>query len=297
MLVARAAILFWGNERREDCDIPKEFWWAGGQAALKQDWRAGDFETWIDQRIHCRAYGVLFREADIDAIVPRPCPSPPSRPMNFATSHDCVNQLAEGAGIDPPEAAQRIARHCAASLIASRCSRMWWRTTDRYENEHEDELEGDVPDWFWEDCADHPDTIFDWRTGKISARTFTEDGPRKIILEGLQFDVGGVVALERMINAERDSGNLSKADDRPAVRAGRKRDAEKWDLWIAELAAHIHETGIPAGTAAQGQDELIAAIETRLAERGLPTLGRTTVQSAARAVLLRLRSAGNGNTG
>jgi hypothetical protein len=32
---------------RDEVEIPKQFWWAEGHAALNQNWAAGDFDTWI----------------------------------------------------------------------------------------------------------------------------------------------------------------------------------------------------------------------------------------------------------
>ena len=53
-------------------DIPKEFWWAEGHQALKQDWAAGDFSTWIEHRTHLKAFGVTFARADIEKLLPPP---------------------------------------------------------------------------------------------------------------------------------------------------------------------------------------------------------------------------------
>jgi hypothetical protein len=52
-----------------DFDIPKHFWWAKGEAALKQNWVTGDFKTWIDRKIPLEAYGVKFMREDILAMV------------------------------------------------------------------------------------------------------------------------------------------------------------------------------------------------------------------------------------
>jgi hypothetical protein len=43
---ARARLLIWGDERRNNANVPPEFWWAEGDEALTQDWRSGYFETW-----------------------------------------------------------------------------------------------------------------------------------------------------------------------------------------------------------------------------------------------------------
>ena len=51
-------------------DIPKEFWWAEGHQALEQDWAAGDFSTWIEHKVHLRAFAVTFARADIEKLLP-----------------------------------------------------------------------------------------------------------------------------------------------------------------------------------------------------------------------------------
>jgi predicted nucleotide-binding protein len=54
----------------DDADIPAEFWWAEGEAALNQNWITGDFDTWINQRLHLEAFGVTFRRSDIERLKP-----------------------------------------------------------------------------------------------------------------------------------------------------------------------------------------------------------------------------------
>src|SRR5665213_3599316 len=49
LLRAKALMFIMGQRSQPDAQIPKEFWWAGGHAALGQDWKTGDFETWIDR--------------------------------------------------------------------------------------------------------------------------------------------------------------------------------------------------------------------------------------------------------
>ena len=56
----------------DNVDIPVEFWWAEGGAALDQNWTTGDFDTWVDHRIHLQAFGVTFRRSDIEQLKPAP---------------------------------------------------------------------------------------------------------------------------------------------------------------------------------------------------------------------------------
>ena len=76
-----------------------------------------------------------------------------------------------------------------------------------------------------------------------------------------------------------------------AQRTGRPKVAS-WNAWIAELALHVHENGLPTGEGSKGQEALISAIAERLAKQGIEGPSRSTVQGAAQAVLDRVRSAG-----
>jgi hypothetical protein len=53
----------------DDFEIPTNFWWARGEAALTQDWRAGDFQTWIGRKHHLEAFGVAFSRNGIETLV------------------------------------------------------------------------------------------------------------------------------------------------------------------------------------------------------------------------------------
>jgi hypothetical protein len=72
MIAARAERLVWGTRVRENAEIPQEFWWARGRAAMKATWPSGDLDTYIDdRRTHCRAYGVEFARRDIERMLPQ----------------------------------------------------------------------------------------------------------------------------------------------------------------------------------------------------------------------------------
>jgi len=302
MAIAKAKLLIWGRERREDTEIPAMFWWAGGEAALEQNWYAGDFSTWIDSSIECRAYGVTFRASDIDDMLPRTSsrlPVSDGAPGNFSSSARAVSEICAQVGCDGVVAIQEIVKHCRAGFITGRCSEISWRITDRYATSEEFfEHMVDVPDWFWEHCANQPETIIDWQSGKVSGRGIIDGNDYRVLIKGLQFEVAGIIDLEAMMLAELPPPDISVESSsgkerEGSVNRGRKRDPVKWADWTAELVAHIHENGIPEGCDADGQDHLIDEIDSRLIERGQNGLSRTTVQPIVRAVLLRLRSAGN----
>lgn len=70
LIRARAEQFHEGQRAFPYHDIPREFWWAEGQAALKQDWAVGDFSTWIRNSIQLKAFGVTFARADIQKLLP-----------------------------------------------------------------------------------------------------------------------------------------------------------------------------------------------------------------------------------
>jgi predicted nucleotide-binding protein len=55
----------------KELEIPKKFWWAKGEAALDQNWRSGDFGTWIEHKNHIQAFGVEFLRSDIEKLIPK----------------------------------------------------------------------------------------------------------------------------------------------------------------------------------------------------------------------------------
>src|SRR5262249_25807421 len=77
-----------------DVEVPPKFWWARGNQALKQNWSAGDFETWIEERVLYKAYGVKFLRSDIMTMVP-------SRALTRATDKQAT-QLNKGKKIPHP---------------------------------------------------------------------------------------------------------------------------------------------------------------------------------------------------
>lgn len=82
LIRARADRFMMDERSQENFEIPKLFWWAEGHEALKQDWEAGDFDTWSKETNHLRAFGVSFLRTDIEKLIPagsaKPVPAPPA---------------------------------------------------------------------------------------------------------------------------------------------------------------------------------------------------------------------------
>jgi len=173
-------------------------------------------------------------------------------------------------------AGEAIAKRARAGLLRS------FASTLRYKNENR----GDrmIPAMFWE-AYGHAVFADNWAVGDFS--TWIDD--QKIEAFGVCFHRSD---LETMIpNAFKVDEPVDAAS--PAPKAGGRPLSVLWPDWVAELAAHVHEHGIPPGEGVAGQDELIAAVEIALAKRGLEAPSRATVQGTVRKVLERLRKAEN----
>jgi len=294
---ARAKRLVWGDKQRDDADVPAEFWWARGQGALKQNWTSGDFETWIEQRVHCRAYSVDFLRADIEEMIPARRPRGSelvrSEPGNFASASISREELSKSFGGDLEKAEATILKACRAGLVASRCKRISWWVTDRYGSTEYDDLNVEVPPWFWEDCLQGTSTMLNWSSGRFAGQGFVNGEAHKAILTEVEFRVGDIVELEEVARSAGSPKTNEQAPRETNSRGAGRRQSEKWRPWIVELVAHVYENGFPGGVGSQGQEELINAIANRLAERGIDTLSRASVQPVVQAVLDRLRSAEN----
>jgi predicted nucleotide-binding protein len=72
LIRARAERFIQDGKVFDNVDVPPKFWWAEGGSALDQNWRTGDFDTWIGHATHLQAFGVTFRRSDIERLRPAP---------------------------------------------------------------------------------------------------------------------------------------------------------------------------------------------------------------------------------
>ncbi len=92
MIRARAQRLITDSRAADNVEIPRVFWWAEGHDALNQNWKAGDFDTWVDSsrltgnfhysalKVHFEAFNVSFLRADIETLIPAGTPAPAEAP-------------------------------------------------------------------------------------------------------------------------------------------------------------------------------------------------------------------------
>ena len=299
LVAARARLLVIGGKEASDAEVPKEFWWARGEVALDQNWTTGDFETWYDRQVHCLAYGVEFLRIHIEEMLPNKASgrsAPQWEPGNYIAASVCLAELKQSLGLSTSEVEATILQHCRAGLVPSRCSELWSRLTTRY-GEESPELEENVaiPDWVWEHCLDRPEAVLNWSADVFAGEGHIDGDDLKVKVTGIEFEASAIIAIERFVlnSREADGGKAADVVSNPQSAKPGRRLSKLWPGWVAELAATIHEKGIPEGEGSQGQEELIRRVADALAERGLEGPSRTTVQPVVQAVLDRIRAAGN----
>lgn len=69
MIKAKAKRFIKADRKFDNVEMPPEFWWAKGHEALEQNWKTGDFDTWIDRKYHWQAFGVEFLRSDIESMI------------------------------------------------------------------------------------------------------------------------------------------------------------------------------------------------------------------------------------
>jgi hypothetical protein len=286
---ARAARMIHPGGAEDNYEIPAGFWWAEGHEALHQSWEAGDFDTWIDQKAHLKAFDVSFVLGDIHDILGL-SPDSDGNVYHWLNARDALKRVSDATGKNSALASRLIITHCRIGHIEAQAQEMTIRYRNPFGEQVEDEEDAQpVPDWFWNECTDENASAQDWESGVFSGRGIVYDKTSNVKLIGVKFKESDFSVFDSMIDS---SPELESSDEQKGSKGGR-RQSKAWPDWIAELVAHIHEEGCPAGEGSQGQEAIIDAVANRLAKRGIEGPSRSTVQTAVRAVLHRLRSAGN----
>ena len=104
------------------------------------------------------------------------------------------------------------------------------------------------------------------------------------------FSAEGITVCLECLEAGIVEPNAS--EDQRGGKPGRP-PAKCWADFAEELAVYIHDCGLPEGNGGDGESKIIEDIASLLTEQGRGCPSRTTVQPVVKAVLRRLRAAGN----
>lgn len=286
ILVAYAQILFWADERQENCSIPTEFWWARGGQALKQSWDAGDFETTIDGKLHCRAYGVTFRLNEIEAMIPgikkdefHSGEHGQSEPDTYLSSAEAIREVKNGINVDQKRAADLIIRYCGAQLVQSKCKSMSIETTTRYGTSVESFDDCDIPNDLWRGISFHFGGVTDWSKGRFHGQIIDDGDRLKITIIGACFrkdDISDLVASEKFTMPANLLGNARGPSGEPAAR-GRK-PVYDWDGAVATIWGQIYRGDLQP----ENQAQIERAFQAHLADGDKEPLESTVRPYASR---------------
>ena len=201
LIAAKAERIVSGDKDEREHRIGKSFWWAEGHEALEQDWRAGDFSTWIDQKVEVKAFGVSFDFTALSELVSADKQAAALRRISVIADDNWIsasklNRLMATKG-GPFEA--KLLEACQLGQIAgramrARCFVRGVRTMDpnRYKW---GAIEWDIPLYYWRDFATKQHARNDWRLDKFSGRSGNRHRFEEIELQGVHFHRSGLVNL------------------------------------------------------------------------------------------------------
>lgn len=212
-----------------DTRLPTDFWWAEGHSALTQDWEAGDFSTWIDQRKHLRAFDVSFDFVELCSLVPAEeraaalAEISVSGNPDWIAAREAVRLVLKLDGV--VDSIQTIVEHCSTGRLVARAHRMTKRGAP-----NEARIEWDVPLWFWRELSPSSPAYELWAMDKTFGTGNRNGENVQITLQGLHFHRASLIAL--------GVEGLSNANASVPSRPGRPTE-KFWEPMIAAIAGQI----------------------------------------------------------
>ena len=198
-LTAKAASFHRGDAQYQEALIPKEFWWADGQAALEQDWTTGDFETWIDRSLHLQAFDVSFDFVALSDLVPAHKRPEAMQAFSITGNPEWISAYdlytLAFTRFNPVQAGRSIIEACQTGHMVARAARMEFTLSGVPDPNDSASIEWDVPLWFWRDFTGQETSNQNWQTGRMSGRGKAYNSRASISLQGVHFHRAGLAAL------------------------------------------------------------------------------------------------------
>lgn len=188
-----------GQEKREEL-ISKGFWWARGDDGLKQDWKSGDFSTWISSNNEVRAFGVSFDFTALSDLVPANKQAGALRRISVLADEEWISardlHLAVLEKVGPVYGTAALAEACRLGQLGARAMRATCQSKQRGAVLLRwKAVEWDVPLWFWRDFTDKGSAKFEWPLGKVTGSGNKDGAPHLIELQGVHFHRSGLINL------------------------------------------------------------------------------------------------------
>ena len=222
LIKSKAQLLVMGDRRATAELVPPSFWWAKGEAALKQNWATGDFSTWIDHRIEYRAFGVTFALGGILDMLPVELRAETQRRLSVAGEEGWFSaaEAAQLAGRLPGVMDGRayIVEQARLGLLQGQAVLALRFSRPDGANRIWDEREWPIPAIAWEAIADDGDTHQKWDLGQLSTLLLVGGEPQWFRLSGIYILAEPLRRAEIAPTAASDSGpQLKPRTPRPAL--------------------------------------------------------------------------------
>lgn len=267
LLRARAKSFSNAGAIQHDVAIAKEFWWAEGHEALDQNWRSGDFSTWIASAHQYHAFGVMFPLGDVLAMLPFERRAIIARQLSVAGSPDWLSakdarQVLYTQLHNPGLAGAAIVEQGRLGFVAARAVLAQGAgpstSSGRWDWE---EREWDIPTWFWTEFTSHGSSNQDWALGRFSGKGRAPDGTRAITLSGIHFYRASLS----------DPAPAAEAYDAAPPNRGRKPKYD-WTAAINECWGEVYRDGLTFTCQADVEKRLIAILAVGDDEPGESTV-------------------------
>jgi len=228
LVQARARLLVTEKGRFESAIVPTQFWWAKGDAALQQNWDAGDFSTWINQNHEWKAFGVEFDFVGLKQMLSPLSGADAARSLSVVSNPEWVSSPAarqfawEHLGANPVAAGDAVLQNARLGFVPARAVLMQ-STTKQSSVWDLEEREWPIPDWFWDDFTRKDSSTQDWAQGRFSGTGIAARHRLYITLTGVHF----------LLSALRDLASMpSPCAPQASQNKGGRPPKEWWDdLW------------------------------------------------------------------
>lgn len=257
---ARARCLKLGDKIGENVLVPEKFWWAEGEEALEQDWKTGDFSTWIDRTFHWQAFDVSFELAGLLDMLPVERRPLAARALSVAGNPSWITAQAaqqfayEKAGAVATKAGRVLIDQCCLGFVVARAVLMQRADGGRPDDWSIEEREWDVPQWFWANFTATESSSQDWGRGVFAGKGRGPNGLCWTTLTGVHFLNESIVALA----PPKEIPALLPAK---APGKGGRPPAEFWDDMWAAVATALYDGTLTAKTQADVERAMAEWIE------------------------------------
>jgi hypothetical protein len=257
LITARAALLIIGDNREEDRAVPQGFWWARDNLALEQDWNTGEFSTWINQSLHCQAFGVRFPLSEVLEIAPFEKRAEIARGLSVAgdarwmTARAARTYAFDVLRLSPMTAGTAIINEARLGFVTARAVLAQGALGVEFDDTWAwQEREWNIPVWFWTDFTAPHASAQNWESGVFSGNGAGPKRTRSITLSGVHFLRDSLAAM---------GGPKPSSQTPDLAKAGRKPSYD-WPAATNEIWRRLYGNDLRANCQADIERALITLL-------------------------------------